>query len=164
MPDIAPIRPLDDAAALEWLRGRPGRRTNLPAAELGRRWGWQRQRASQRLKAWQKAVTRRGNVMTVADSAPKASIDVAAYIAAIVLAGAAGFFSIKGMVVLFPGASLAVVVMAFAMGRGQARDRRMARPAMARDGPGLAPYLAVLVAGLAVSMPLAFMLNSSPPV
>jgi hypothetical protein len=40
---------------------------------------------------------------------------VAAYAAAIALAGAAAFFSIKGMVVLFPGASLAVVVMAFAM-------------------------------------------------
>src|SRR5260370_36346860 len=107
MPNIAPIiRPLDEAAALEWLRSQPGRRTNLPAAELGRRWGWQRQRASRRLKAWQKAglVTRRGNVITVADRASKASIDVAAYIA--VLAGAAAFFSVKGMVVLFPHASL----------------------------------------------------------
>jgi hypothetical protein len=37
MPDSAPVRPpLDEAAALEWLRGQPGRRTNLPAAELGR--------------------------------------------------------------------------------------------------------------------------------
>ena len=44
-----------------------------------------------------------------------ASIDVAAYAAAIVLAGAAAFFSIKGMVVLFPGAPLAVVVMACAV-------------------------------------------------
>ncbi len=39
MADIAPIRSLDEAAALEWLRIQPGRRTNLPAAELGRRWG-----------------------------------------------------------------------------------------------------------------------------
>jgi hypothetical protein len=64
MHDIAPIRALDEAAALEWLRRQPGRRTNLPAAELGRQWGWQRQRASWRLKAWQKAslVTRCGNV------------------------------------------------------------------------------------------------------
>ena len=69
MPDIAPIRPLDEAAALEWLRGQPGMRTNLPAAELGRRWGWRQQRASRRLKAWQKAglVTRRGNVIAAAD-------------------------------------------------------------------------------------------------
>src|SRR6266853_60269 len=93
---IEPIRPLDEVAALEWLRCQPGRLTNLPAAELGRRWGWQRQRASRRLKAWQKAglVTRRGNAITVADKAPKSSIDVAEYVAAIFLAGAAAFFSI----------------------------------------------------------------------
>jgi hypothetical protein len=48
-------------------------------------------------------------------SATRAGIDVAAYTAAVALAGAAAFFSIKGMVVLFPGASLAVVVMAIAM-------------------------------------------------
>jgi site-specific recombinase XerC len=48
MPHIASIRPLDEAVALEWLRSQPGRRTNLPAAELGRRWGWRRQRASTR--------------------------------------------------------------------------------------------------------------------
>jgi hypothetical protein len=44
-----------------------------------------------------------------------AGIDVAAYAAAITLAGAAAFFSIKGMVVLFPGAPQAVVGMAIAM-------------------------------------------------
>src|SRR5260221_2608652 len=44
-----------------------------------------------------------------------AGIDVAAYTAAIVLAGAAAFFSIKGMVVLFPGAPLAVAAMAVAL-------------------------------------------------
>jgi hypothetical protein len=32
MPDIAHIRPLDDAAALEWLHRQPGRRTDLPGA------------------------------------------------------------------------------------------------------------------------------------
>ena len=117
---VASIHPIDEAAALEWLRSPPGRRTNLPAAELGSHWGWQRQRASRRLKAWQKAglVIRRGNIITVADSAPKASIDVAAYVAAIVLAGAAAFFSLKGMMVLFPGASLAVVMMARSRWRG----------------------------------------------
>jgi hypothetical protein len=96
----------------------------------------QRQRAKRRLTAWQKAglVTRCDNVVIITDSSPKASIDVAAYVAAIALAGAAAFFSIKGMVVLFPGASLVVVVMSFAMERGQACDRRMARPAMAGDG------------------------------
>jgi hypothetical protein len=37
MAEIAPIRPLDEAAAPDWLRGQPGGRINLPAAELGRR-------------------------------------------------------------------------------------------------------------------------------
>jgi hypothetical protein len=41
--------------------------------------------------------------------------DVMAYTAAIALAGAAAWFSIRGMVVLFPGAPLSVVGMAIAM-------------------------------------------------
>jgi hypothetical protein len=44
-----------------------------------------------------------------------AGVDAAAYTAAIALAGCAAFFSIKGMVVLFPGAPSAVVAMASAM-------------------------------------------------
>jgi hypothetical protein len=71
MAEIAPIRPLDEASALDWIRGQPGGRTNLPAAELGRRWGWHRQRAGRRLKAWAKAglIRRRGDTITVADDA-----------------------------------------------------------------------------------------------
>ncbi len=41
--------------------------------------------------------------------------DVAAYIAAVALAGAAAWFSIRGMVVIFPGAPLSVIGMACAM-------------------------------------------------
>src|SRR5260370_34379062 len=69
MAEIALIRPLEEAAALDWLRSQPGGRINLPAAELGRRWGWQRQRTGRRLKPWAKAglVTRHGNIVTVAD-------------------------------------------------------------------------------------------------
>jgi len=44
-----------------------------------------------------------------------AAIDVAAYIAAVALAGAAAFFSIKGMVVLFPGSPVPVIGMSIAM-------------------------------------------------
>jgi hypothetical protein len=44
-----------------------------------------------------------------------AGVDVAAYAAAIALAGCAAFFSIKGMVVLFPGAPTAVIGMAATM-------------------------------------------------
>src|SRR6266566_4456422 len=44
-----------------------------------------------------------------------AGIDVAAYTAAIALAAAAAFFSIKGMVVIFPGSPVPVIGMAIAM-------------------------------------------------
>jgi hypothetical protein len=148
MAEIAPIRPLDEAAALDWLRAQPGGRTKLSAAELGRRWGWHRQRAGRRIKAWQKSglVTRRGTtVAAVVDSAPAAApkantrpvrvppqvtpavtlsvtpavtglgLDTAAYLAAVGLAAVAAWFSIRGMGVLFPGAPLSVIAMAFAM-------------------------------------------------
>jgi hypothetical protein len=52
--------------------------------------------------------------VTVAVMAP-AGVDIAAYTAAIALAGAAAWFSIRGMVVLFPGSPLSVVGMAVAM-------------------------------------------------
>jgi hypothetical protein len=44
-----------------------------------------------------------------------AAADVVAYMAAIALAGAAAWFSIRGMVVLFPGSPMSVIVMAIAM-------------------------------------------------
>src|SRR5258706_4827124 len=43
------------------------------------------------------------------------AIDVTAYVAAIALAGAAAWFSIRGMVVLFPGSPLSVIGMSVAM-------------------------------------------------
>jgi hypothetical protein len=42
-------------------------------------------------------------------------IDGLAYLAAIALASVAAFFSIKGMVTLFPGAPTAIIVMAATM-------------------------------------------------
>jgi hypothetical protein len=141
MAERALVRPLDEAAALDWLRTQPGGRINLPAAELGRRWGWRQQRTARRLKAWAKAslVTRHGNIITVADACvtppkagplsrparvtraraglvtPSAGLDVTAYLAAGGLAAVAAWFSIRGMVVLFPGAPPSVVAMAVAM-------------------------------------------------
>jgi hypothetical protein len=44
-----------------------------------------------------------------------AAIDVIAYIAAVALAGAAAWFSIRGMVVLFPGSPNSVIAMAISM-------------------------------------------------
>jgi hypothetical protein len=169
MAEVAPIRTLDDEEALAWLKAQLGERTTLPPAELGRRWGWPRQRAGRRLKAWAKQglITRRGRTVTVANRTPQkpprrrvtsqsqrideaqelhgsvtpsvrapvpapgealvpspntalvtrhvTAIDALAYAAAVALAGAAAFFSIKGMVILFPGAPMAVVGMAIAM-------------------------------------------------
>src|SRR5258708_386587 len=139
MAEIALIRPLEEAAALDWLRSQPGGRIDLPA-ELGRRWGWQRQQTGRRLKPWAKAglVTRHGNIVTVADGSvtpskagpvarpvrvtraravpvtSSAGLDVAAYLAALGLAAVAAWFSIRGMLVLFPGAPLSAVAMAVA--------------------------------------------------
>jgi hypothetical protein len=44
-----------------------------------------------------------------------AAVDLAAYTAAVALAGAAAWFSIRGMVVLFPGSPNSVIAMAIAM-------------------------------------------------
>jgi hypothetical protein len=42
-------------------------------------------------------------------------VDMAAYTAAVALAGVAAFFSVKGMAVLFPGSPQSVVAMAATM-------------------------------------------------
>jgi hypothetical protein len=67
--NVAPLRPLDEAAALAWLRSQPGARTNLPAAELARRWGWQRYHVSRRLRRWSRdgLVAQRGRTLMAAD-------------------------------------------------------------------------------------------------
>src|SRR5260221_6072269 len=68
---VVPLHPFDETAALDWLRSQPGGRTNLKAAELGRRWGWPRQRTGRYIKAWAKAglVKRRGKTIAVIDGA-----------------------------------------------------------------------------------------------
>ena len=48
-------RPFDDMEALAWLRSQPDGRMTASAAELGRRWGWNRMRTGRRLRAWQEA-------------------------------------------------------------------------------------------------------------
>src|SRR5258708_29543791 len=67
--NVTPLRPLGEAAALEWLRAQPGGRTNLPAAELARRWGWQRYHVSRRLQRWKKngLVAQQGRFLVAAD-------------------------------------------------------------------------------------------------
>src|SRR5258707_7275746 len=63
--NIIPVRPLDEEAALDWLRVQPSGSTTLSAAALARRWGWPEHRARRRLNAWQRAglVRRRGRVV-----------------------------------------------------------------------------------------------------
>jgi MarR family len=69
---LQPVRPLDEAAALEWLRAQPGGRTDLPAAELARRWGWQRYNVSRRLQRWRKdgLVAQQGRFLVAVDIKP----------------------------------------------------------------------------------------------
>jgi MarR family len=64
--NVTALRPLDEAAALAWLRSQPGGSITLPAAALARRWGWPEHRARRRLNAWQKSglVRRRGRAVT----------------------------------------------------------------------------------------------------
>jgi hypothetical protein len=104
--------------------GEGGRRKDPTAALRARRY-------RERKKAGSKAATspalasaaRAGNRKTTneinADATvprpPGHAVDVAAYAAAMALAGAAAWFSIRGMVVLFPGAPMSVIGMACAM-------------------------------------------------
>ena len=69
--NVRPIRPLEEEAAIAWLRAQPGASTTLPAAELARRWGWPEHRVRRRLNAWQKSglVRRRGRVVTAVGTA-----------------------------------------------------------------------------------------------
>jgi len=78
--NVTPIRPLDEAGALAWLRSQPGGRTNLPAAELARRWGWQRYNVSRRLQRWSRdgLVARRGRTLTAIDVASAKAVAKAA--------------------------------------------------------------------------------------
>jgi Meiotically up-regulated gene 113/MarR family len=68
--NIVPVRPLDEESALAWLRSQPGGRTNLPAAELARRWGWQRYNVTRRLQRWRKdgLVAQREGVLIAVDT------------------------------------------------------------------------------------------------
>jgi MarR family len=75
--NITAIRPLDEAAALAWLRSQPGGSIKLPAAALARRWGWPEHRARRRLNAWQKSglVRRRGRAVTAVGDGVARTVD-----------------------------------------------------------------------------------------
>jgi hypothetical protein len=75
--NITAIRPLDEVAALAWLRSQPGGSITLPAAALARRWGWPEHRARRRLNAWQKSglVRRRGRAVTAVGGSVSRTVD-----------------------------------------------------------------------------------------
>jgi hypothetical protein len=132
MTEPIPPRPFDDREALTWLRSQPDGRVTTSAAELGRRWGWNRMRTSRRLKTWEVAglirrnaeaiivttsvtpavtddmpvVTERVDVTGV--SGPKAirrsatSVRLAALIVALALACVSAAFSVDGLTQSLP--------------------------------------------------------------
>jgi hypothetical protein len=52
--NVHALRPLEEAAALEWLKAQPDGRTAASQAELARRWGLSRHQVSRRITSWMK--------------------------------------------------------------------------------------------------------------
>ena len=65
MTETIPTRPFAEMEALAWLRSQPEGVVTASAAELGRRWGWNRMRTGRRLKAWEKTGLIRRNAETI---------------------------------------------------------------------------------------------------
>jgi hypothetical protein len=117
------IRPFAPEEALSHLKANPHLRGNVSAMAKA----WRRSRST--VREWQKAWQQQGELPTSirktgplpvepAPPPPEAAspaFDVAAYIAAISLAGVAAYLSISGLVVLFPGTPAAIAAMAATM-------------------------------------------------
>jgi hypothetical protein len=73
MTETVPTRPFDELEALAWLRSQPQGAVTASAAELGRRWGWNRMRTGRRLKAWEKAGLIRRNAEAIIATTPVTS-------------------------------------------------------------------------------------------
>jgi len=142
MTETVPARPFDDMEALAWLRSQPDGRVIVSAAELGRQWGWNRMRASRRLRAWQEAGHIRRNaeaimVITSVTPAVTKAVDVtvmpaatvarrsmtpvrlAAFTVALALACVSAAFSIDGLTAIFAGAFWPVITMGAALEAGK---------------------------------------------
>jgi hypothetical protein len=65
MTEPARTHAFDDREALAWLHSQHGGRLTTSAAELGRRWGWNRMRTGRRLKAWEQAGLIRRNAEAI---------------------------------------------------------------------------------------------------
>ena len=149
MTETTPTRPFDEMEALAWLRSQPEGVVTASAAELGRRWGWNRMRAGRRLKAWEKAGLIRRNaeaiiattsvIPTVTDVTPTVAetvsvtlmpeiavtrrsvtpVKLAAFIVALALACVSAAFSIDGLTAIFAGAFWPVITMGAALEAGK---------------------------------------------
>ncbi|HLG82511.1 MAG TPA: hypothetical protein VKY22_15960 [Bradyrhizobium sp.] len=174
MAETTPSRPLDDMEALVWLRSRPDGHVTASAAELARQWGWNRMRASRRLRAWQKAglircnaeeivvtmpvtptVTEAGGV-TVAPRAAVARssltpVKLAAFVVALALACVSAAFSIDGLTAIFAGAFWPIITMGATLEAG-----KLVAAAWLTENWHSAPFLLrlILVAMIGVLMSL----------
>jgi hypothetical protein len=136
MTETIPIRPFDDREAIAWLRSQPDGRVTANAAELARRWGWNRMRAGRRLKAWQKSGHIHRNAEEIIVTAPvtptvtetpgatgtpssKTFVERAAFIAALALACVSAAFSIDGLTAIFAGAFWPVITMGATLEAGK---------------------------------------------
>ena len=149
MTETIPTRPFDEMEALAWLRSQPEGVVTASAAELGRRWGWNRMRTGRRLKAWEKAGLIRRNTeaiiatpsvtstvtdvtQTVGEAVsvtlmPETAVTrrammpvkLAAFIEALALACVSAAFSIDGLTAIFAGAFWPIIIMGAALEAGK---------------------------------------------
>jgi len=147
MTETIPTRPFEEMEALAWLRSQPEGIVSASAAELGRRWGWNRMRTGRRLKAWEKAglIRRNAEAIIATTSVTSAVTDVtptdseavsvtltpevtrrsmmpvkfAAFVVALALAGVSAAFSIDGLTAIFAGAFWPVIIMGAALEAGK---------------------------------------------
>jgi hypothetical protein len=142
MTETVPARPFDDKEALAWLRSQPDGRVSASAAELGRRWGWNRMRTGRRLQAWQKAGYIHRNAEAITVTAPvtptgteavgvtampettvagrsMTPVKLGAFVTALALACVSAAFSIDGLTAIFAGAFWPVITMGAALEAGK---------------------------------------------
>jgi hypothetical protein len=181
MTETIPPRPFDEMEAMAWLRSQPEGAVTANAAELGRRWGWNRMRAGRRLKAWEEAGLIRRNAeaiiattsvtSTVTNVTPTVAeavsvtlmpenavtqrsimpVKPAAFIVALALACVSAAFSIDGLTAIFAGAFWPVITMGVVLEAG-----KLVAAAWLTEHWNYAPPLLrlVLVAMIAVLMGL----------
>ncbi|MGJ4886803.1 hypothetical protein ACQR1Y_01335 [Bradyrhizobium sp. HKCCYLRH3099] len=141
--------PFDETEALAWLRSQPMGHLTISAAELGRRWGWNRMRTGRRLKAWERAGLIRRNAESIivtgsvtstieegsvsvtevaavtgksraeASGRDTTPVNLASFIVALAMASVSAAFSIDGLTAIFAGAFWPVIMMGAVLEAGK---------------------------------------------